>query len=131
MAMIDFKKTISRKCSVCGKVIKPIIYKDGFIRGAFYYGKMNIPIGKGEHIKTGTFKLGNKKYNVSKWTGKEKQVEYWECESCYNEGNFEYELEETIKKLFGKRCPDYWSECIVCNAWQIFDIVKEENNEKN
>ena len=65
---------ILRKCSVCGKNI---------ING-HYFGKVKIPVGKGEHKKVGISKLGNIKCDVVRWTGKGKHVEYWECNKCFD-----------------------------------------------
>lgn len=76
---------INRKCVVCGKNIKAIILdKRGHYTDAHYFGKMQIPVkGTGTYKKIGTSKLFNA--NIVKWTGKEKEVEYWECNGCYDE----------------------------------------------
>ena len=98
-------KTIKRGCVVCAKKISIKIYPDGYYRNAHYFGVMKIPVkGTGEYKKTGVTKLGMKQVDVVKWTGKENKVEYWECESCYEEAKHENWLEKTIEKLYGKRC---------------------------
>ena len=95
----SIKRLIHRRCVVCGKRIRIILYADGFYRNGHYFRKMKVPIGKGEYKKVGTSKLFGKNVNVVKWTGKEKEVEYWECEACYKEAANEWWLEETIRKL--------------------------------
>jgi len=30
-------------------------------------------------------------------------------------------LEKWIIKNYGKRCPDYEKECVVCKKWKLFD----------
>ena len=83
-----------RKCSVCGKKMRINVKKGGKYDNGNYFGKMNIPVGKGEYKKTGTFKLGKDKHDVVKWTGKEKEVEYWECNECFKQAEYERWLEE-------------------------------------
>jgi hypothetical protein len=120
-----------RKCVVCGKNIKiRILNKKGNYDGGHYFGKMKIPVGKGKYKKVGTTKLLKKKVNVVNWTGKEKEVEYWECNKCYEEAMHENWLEEIIGKLYGKRCKDYEAGCPCCEAWNIFDTIIEENRGK-
>jgi len=51
----------------------------------FHYGKISVPVGRGENVKVGTTTLLGKKVNIVRWTGKEKKVEYWECEKCNSE----------------------------------------------
>ena len=47
---------------------------------------MKVPIkGTGEYKKIGTTKLLKMKDDIVGWTGKEKEIEYWECNECYNE----------------------------------------------
>lgn len=123
MTKQKIKKRIRRKCAVCGKNISIVLYKDGHYRNGYYYGKLKIPIGKGEHKKVGTTKLGREKVDVVKWTGKEKEAEYWECNSCYEEAMHECWLEEMIEKLYGKRCPDYEKSCACCQAWSVYDTI--------
>lgn len=42
------------------------------------------------------------------------------------------ELEKAIAKNYGKRCPDYEPDCVVCKMWKAFETIKEgfENIEK-
>jgi hypothetical protein len=80
------KKTIQRKCVVCGKKLTIKIAHNGKYDKGHYFGVMKIPIkGTGKYVKTGKFKFGKMEGNVVKWTGKKKEVEYWECEKCFNE----------------------------------------------
>ena len=45
---------------------------------------MKVPIrSTGKYKKIGTSRLFGKKVEIVKWTGKEKEVEYWECNKCY------------------------------------------------
>ena len=78
-------KTIERKCVICGKKMKIKIYKWGDYSTGHYFGTMKLPVGKGKHVKVGTTDVLGKKYPVVKWTGKEKEVEYWECNICFKE----------------------------------------------
>ena len=79
------EKVLKRKCSVCGEALKILLKKKRAYSGGYYFGKMNLPIGKGEYRKVGKFKFGKMKGNVVKWIGKEKKFEYWECEKCFKE----------------------------------------------
>lgn len=123
-------KKLNRRCVFCGKKITIVRYNDKYYRGGQYFGKHKIPIGKGEYKKVGTTKLFKRKVSVVKWTGKEKEVEYWECNACYNEAMYEYWLEEILKKLYGKRCPNYEKNCGCCQAWSIYDTIIDENRGK-
>lgn len=71
-----------RRCSVCGKklVIKLV---DKKTVGGHYFGTIKLPVGKGEYKKTGHDKTLN--VDVVKWTGKKKEMEYWECKKCFKE----------------------------------------------
>lgn len=121
------KKKISRKCLVCGKRVNITLYPDGHYNNGHYFNKLKLPIGKGEYKKIGTSKLFGKKADVVKWTGKEKEVEYWECNECYEEAMHEDWLEQMIEKLYGKRCPDYEKDCPCCQAWVIYDTIIDAN----
>jgi hypothetical protein len=46
---------------------------------------MELPVGKGKYVEVGERKICGRKCEVVKWTGKEKKVEYWECEKCCHE----------------------------------------------
>lgn len=76
-------KTLKRKCIVCGKKLAIELYADGHYKNAHYFGKVKFPIkNKGEYKKVGTTRILGKPIDVVKWVGKEKETEYWECESC-------------------------------------------------
>ena len=124
------KRKLKRMCLVCGKKIYTTVFENGKYTNGHYFGKMKLPIeGTGEWKKTGTTKIGKQKIGVVKWTGKEKEIEYWECNSCFEEAQHECWLDEKIEKLFGKRCKDFEPECVVCQAWNIYDIIrKRERN---
>ncbi len=77
--------------------------------GGHYFGQFKLPIKPGEYKKIGTTKIGRIKADVVKWTGKEKEVEYWECNKCFEDVLHEYWLEEKIEKLFGVKCKEYES----------------------
>ena len=34
-------------------------------------------------------------------------------------------IKKAIKEYYGKRCPDFEPECIVCQAWAEFDVAKQ------
>lgn len=124
------KGKIKRHCLICGKHFYTIIYKGGKYSSGHYFSTLKIPIdGTGEYKKIGSFTMAKKKYNTVKWIGKEKKVEYWECNECYEEAGHRSWLEEKIEKLFGERCKDYESLCAVCQAWSVYDAVHE--TEKN
>lgn len=126
--MKKIKRKITRKCIVCGKRIIITIYQDGHYTNGHYFKKLKIPIeGTGEYKKVGTTKLLGKKYNVVKWTGREKEIEDWECNKCYEEAMHEDWLDQTIEKLYGKRCPDFEKDCACCQAWSIYDTIIDEN----
>lgn len=77
------RKTIYRKCLICGKRIQIKIFKGGQYFPHHYFGKPSFAIkGTGQYVKSGTFTFLGKKHDVVKWTGKSKKVEYWECERC-------------------------------------------------
>jgi len=35
-------------------------------------------------------------------------------------------IEEAMEGYWGKRCPDYEPECMVCKAWEEYDTVYAE-----
>ncbi len=121
-------KKLNGRCLVCRKKIRIKIYKDGHYTGAHYFNKLKIPIkGTGIYKKIGTTKLLGKKINVVKWTGREKEIEYWECNSCFEEATHEDWLEMMIRKLYGKKCQDYIKECACCQAWGVYQTIIDEN----
>ncbi len=113
---------------VCGKKLRITLYPDGHYRDGHYFNKLKVPIkGTGEYKNVGKGKVGGKKINVVKWTGKEKEVEYWECQACYEEGKQESWLEWKIEDLYGARCPDYEKDCACCRAWDVYDNIIQDN----
>ncbi|MBU0662852.1 MAG: hypothetical protein ABH854_00930 [Candidatus Diapherotrites archaeon] len=121
------KRKLKRMCLVCGKKIYTTVFENGRYTNSHYFGVLKLPIeGTGEYIKTGTTKFGKTKADVVKWTGKEKELEYWECDSCYEEAGHECWLEEKIEKLFGERCKDFEQGCAVCEAWSVYDAIRED-----
>ncbi|MBS3145280.1 hypothetical protein J4414_00555 [Candidatus Woesearchaeota archaeon] len=116
-------RKISKKCIVCGKRINLTLYSDKNYRGGYYFGTMELPFGKGEYKDLKTTKLFGKKIKITKWTGKKRKVEYWECYSCYEEGQNESWLEDIIGRLYGKRCKDYNKGCGCCKAWEVYDMI--------
>lgn len=119
------KRRIKRKCLVCGKNIHVAIYRNGSYSNGHYFGVLKLPIkGTGKYIKTGSIRIGRRKVDVVKWSGKEKELEYWECNSCFEQAMHECWLEERIEKLFGKRCRDFEPDCALCQAWDIYDTIR-------
>jgi hypothetical protein len=88
---------------------------------------MKLPVKPGKYRKVGTTKLGKVVVNVAEWTGKEREVEYWECNACFDEASYECWLEKKIEKLYGKRCPDYEPHCALCAAWLLYDAIIGDN----
>ncbi len=123
-------KIINRKCIVCLGKLRIKVYEDKHYKGGHYFNKMKVPIGKGEYKQISTTKLGRRKIKVVKWTGKEKEIEYWECNKCYEEGYHESWLEDTIKMLFGSRCKTNNKNCTCCQAWDVYDSIIKYNRKK-
>lgn len=75
------KKIINRQCSVCGKEIKVILYKDGKYRGGHYFGDLY------NGGKFAQFEIKNGEFvRIGKWVdhGPRKFLcEYWECSKCF------------------------------------------------
>ena len=104
------------------------VYVDGHYSRGAYFGRFKLPIkGTGKYEKVGTSKLGKLKVDVVKWAGKEKEVEYWECNSCFEEAMHECWLEELLEKLYGKKCRDYEKGCTCCQAWSVYDTIIDHN----
>jgi len=78
-------KAINRNCAVCNKKMKIEIKKGGNYSTGQYFGDMKLPVGEGEWKKIGVTDILGKKLDVVKWTGKEKEVEYWECNTCFED----------------------------------------------
>lgn len=88
-------------CSVCGKTINVILNGKKYTNG-HYFGKFKLPLKPGKYKKVGTIKIGRSKIDVVKWTGKEKEVEYWECNKCFDEASHECWLERKWKNYSEK-----------------------------
>ncbi|MBN1539754.1 MAG: hypothetical protein JW939_06380 [Candidatus Thermoplasmatota archaeon] len=78
-------KEIERKCIVCGKRLKIGLLKDGSYTGGYYFGRITIPVGEGEHRKVGRSKIVDMEVDVVEWTGEHLETEYWECDECFHE----------------------------------------------
>lgn len=98
---------VKKKCLVCGKKFDLVLLSNGKYFGGAFFGKMKLSIGKGEHKKIETFNKNGLKTDVVKWTGKEKEVEYWECSKCYKEAMAECWFEEQIEKTYGEKCKKF------------------------
>ena len=57
-------RKIKRKCLACGKKIIVEVFPDGKYLKGHYFGTLPA---------------------LNKGTGKDKEIEYWECEKCINE----------------------------------------------
>ncbi len=113
---------------MCGKKFKTRVYDDRHYSNGHYFGVMKLPVkGTGEYRKIGKSKLFDKELDVVEWTGEEKEIEYWECDSCFEEALNETWLEETIERLYGERCPDYEPGCPCCQAWSVHDTIIDAN----
>ncbi len=72
---------IEKECSLCDNVFAVEIQEDGKYENGHYFGEIKVPIGVGENIPTGEKLWG---CPVVNWSGKEKTIEYWECDDCFN-----------------------------------------------
>ena len=120
-------RKITRKCLVCGKKILVRVCRDGYCRNGQYFGTIEVPIGKGEYKKIRTTKIAGQKIDVAEWTGKKKEVEYWECNACFEESAHECWLEQITEKLYGEKCKDYEKGCACCQAWSVYDTIIDHN----
>ena len=128
--MLKIRK-ITRKCVVCGKPIRIKVYHDKHYNPGHYFNKIKLPVkGTGKYKEVGTTKIGRHKAKVIKWTGKEREIEYWECDSCYEMAMHECWLEELLEKLYGKKCKDYNKGCACCQAWDIYETIIDHNRGK-
>ncbi len=87
----EIKKRIVRMCSICGKDIKVIVYKDKTYRGGYYF--FNIPLStkkeqdKARRAGTRTEMMGDREVQVMRRDPKPyAYVEYWECSPCFRGG---------------------------------------------
>ncbi len=120
---------LKRNCLACGAKIN-LVLKNKIYTGGHYFGKFKLPIKPGEYKKIKTAKFGKSKFDVVKWTGKEKEVEYWECNKCFEEASHECWLEKKIEKLCGKKCKEYEPHCPTCEAWFLYETIIEDNRGK-
>lgn len=81
-------RRLVKRCVVCGRSMKIILYRGGTYRGGHYFGK--IPRYRKREtqkaLKAGTrkSKLGTMTIQVLKQSPKPyAYVEYWECPKCY------------------------------------------------
>lgn len=118
-------KKITRNCADCGEKLKINIDEKGHYSGGHYVIKMAMPVkGAGENVIVGTSKtLG---FPVYKWTGKEKKSECWFCNLCITAEDRLAWLEDRIEKWYGERCPDFEPSCACCDAWSLYDKIKNE-----
>ena len=61
------REVITRRCSVCGKELKIVVYEDGTYEGGHYFGNLK------EVVK----ELGIYNPKIPDW-----EYEYWECNEC-------------------------------------------------
>ncbi len=122
------EKKLVRNCSECGNKIKINVDAKGhYDKG--HYTKIKLPVkGTGEWKKVGVSKLLGKRIPVVKWTGEEKEYEDWECNPCHDQAMREGWLEEMIEDYYGKRCKDFEASCAACDAWSLYDKIKEQNS---
>ena len=76
-------RIIKRDCVVCGKKLTIKVEDSGKYSGGYYFGEVDAPIegtGEWKQIKEKFERMG-----IVEWTGKNKKVECWECEKCFNE----------------------------------------------
>lgn len=81
-------KRLNKTCSICGRKIKVILYKDRNYRGGHYFGKMPLytkkELRKALKIGTRKEKIGEFEIEVLKKDPKSYGYqEYWECPKCY------------------------------------------------
>jgi len=81
-------KRVIRRCAVCGKDAKIILYVGGKYRGGHYFGKIPLHTKKAwreaERAGTHKVKMGKSLWEVLNKNPKPyKHIEYWECPKCY------------------------------------------------
>jgi len=124
------EEVIRRRCLVCGKHMRINLWKNGKYDEGHYFGKVEVPVGKGEYRKVGARKLGENEIGIVKWSGKKAKIEYWECNDCFKEAGFECWLEERIEKIFGEKCKKREQGCPACEAWKVHDMIIRHNRGK-
>ena len=88
MAKKEKIKRLDKTCSICGRKIKVILYKDRSYRGGHYFGKTPLYTKKefNKALKAGTREenIGGLEIEVLKKDPKPYGYEeYWECPKCY------------------------------------------------
>lgn len=88
MAKKEIIKRLDKTCSICGRKIKVILYKDRSYRGGHYFGKTPLYTKKefNKSLKAGTREenIGGLEIEVLKKDPKPYGYEeYWECPKCY------------------------------------------------
>jgi rRNA pseudouridine-1189 N-methylase Emg1 (Nep1/Mra1 family) len=82
---------MKRNCIICGRKLDIKLSKENKIpRNFYYFGRMKLPMGKGRWKKVGEttlLKPIQEKTDILKWTGKKKEIEYWECGKCFRNEN--------------------------------------------
>lgn len=87
----EIKGRLKKRCVICGKQIKVILYYDKRYRGGHFFGKFPL-IRKKEwrrvlRLGTRTSRLLGKEISVLKEDPKAyTHAEYWECSKCYWRG---------------------------------------------
>jgi hypothetical protein len=81
-------RRLNKTCSVCGRKMKVVLYKDRTYRGSHYFGKIPLHTKKelNKALKAGTYKerIGDWEIEVLNKDPKPyKYKEYWECPKCY------------------------------------------------
>ena len=76
---------ITRKCIICGRNLRIKLHENGEYTGGHFFGKIRIPVGDGENRSLGKHKVLDIEMEVVEWTGDHEEMEYWECEGCFND----------------------------------------------
>lgn len=80
-------EVIERNCCVCGDVMDVDISEDGTYSDGNYFGIVKIPVGDGEWVQEEAEDpmSDGAEITVSRWTGEVRLIEYWECDTCFDE----------------------------------------------
>ena len=89
-------KKVTRECLVCGKELTITLDDDGNFEGGYFFGIINLRIGDWTISKLvdGKFKRYIPYYKILYFKLRDlkrlilkqyKEIEYWECEECYND----------------------------------------------
>lgn len=119
---------INRSCVVCGDRIQIKVGANGRYDNGHFFGVIKVPIKRtGKYRRVGSSKVLGRAVPVVKWTGKERDLEYWECDLCYDAAARESWFEKRIEKYYGQRCPDSEPSCACCDAWARYDKIVKRN----